>query len=114
MCQSILTSWKMLLNGEFPLFNTVVSLAASHACVGKNRLGITVEELRTRVREQEREQERQKAIAAEACAAERALKQRDEQPASVSQAPRPLGSHIRKDVSPVKVRPPLFGFIPRH
>jgi hypothetical protein len=93
------------------LFNTLPSEAQSLASPDyywKNRRGITVEELRARVREQEREQVRQKAVEAEARAAERlgALKpQQDEQPASAFQAPRPPGSSIRKDSSPVKVHP---------
>jgi ATP synthase F1 complex assembly factor 1 len=63
-----------------------------------------VEELRTHVREQRREQERQKAIEAEARSAERTLKEQDVQQASTSHVHRPLGSSVRKDSSPVKVR----------
>lgn len=63
-----------------------------------------MEELRTHVREQRREQERQKAIEAEARSVERTLKEQDVQQASTSHVHRPLGSSVRKDSSPVKVR----------
>ena len=81
----------------------------SHFVVGKNRRGISVEELQAHVREQQREQERQKAIEAEARhAVERAPEEKHgAQEPSTRQVHRPPGLSVRKDSSPIKVRPCL-------
>lgn len=76
--------------------------------LGRNRQGTTVEELHAHVREQQRKQERQKAVEAEATrSAERALKEQDIQRASTPRVQRPPGSSVRKDSSPIKVRPSI-------
>jgi hypothetical protein len=71
-----------------------------------------VEELRAYIREQTREQERQKAMEAEARSAERAQKEQGVQRASTPQAHHPVGSSVRKDSSPIKVRV-MFPFFER-
>lgn len=63
-----------------------------------------MEELRAYIRGQQREQDRQKAIEAEARSVERAQKEQGVQQASASRAHHPLGSSVRKDSSPIKVR----------
>lgn len=73
--------------------------------VPKNSKGTSVEELRTRLREQERELARQRALAAEARAAEeQAPKQGTAQPTSTSSAVRHHRSTVRRDSAPIKVR----------
>lgn len=80
----------------------------SHFAIGQNRRGISVEELQAHVREQQREQERQKAIEAEARhAVERVPEKHGAQEPSTRQVHRPPGLSVRKDSSPIKVRPCL-------
>ncbi|KAI0259324.1 ATP11 protein-domain-containing protein [Gloeopeniophorella convolvens] len=65
--------------------------------------GVSVEALRTRIKEKEREALRQRAIEAEARAAERAKEQAAQSAsASSSAGPRPVGASVRTDSSPVK------------
>jgi ATP synthase mitochondrial F1 complex assembly factor 1 len=71
-----------------------------------------VEELRAYIRGQQREQERQKAIEAEARSVERAQKEQGIQQPSTARAHHPLGSPVRKDSSPIKVRVNLPFFEP--
>jgi hypothetical protein len=83
----------------------------SHSVVGQNRRGISVEELQAHVQEQQREQERQKAIEAEARRAverpERVPEEKGGVQAPAQQVHRPPGLSVRKDGSPIKVRPCL-------
>lgn len=76
--------------------------------LGPNRRGMSLEELQARIREQQREQARQKAIEAEARhAVERASEKHGTQEPSTHQVHRPPGVSVRKDSSPIKVRPCL-------
>jgi hypothetical protein len=68
---------------------------------------MNVEELHAHVREQQREQERQKAIEAEARHAEEHVPEKGVQEAPTQQVHQPPGLSVRKDSSPIKVRPCL-------
>ncbi|KAI9450504.1 ATP11-domain-containing protein [Lactarius psammicola] len=74
------------------------------------RNGTSVEELRTRLREQERELSRQRALEAEARAAEQAPKQGPAQATSTSSAARPHRPSVRKDSPPVKPLSNILNF----
>ena len=77
---------------------------------GWTRRGITAEELHAQVREQQREQERQKAIEAEARPVVEQVSEKGGQEAPTQEVRRPPGLSVRKDSSPIKVRPCLRAF----
>ncbi|KAH9170316.1 ATP11-domain-containing protein [Lactarius sanguifluus] len=72
--------------------------------------GTSVEELRTRLREQERELALQRALEAEARAAEQTPKQGPAQPTSTSSTARPHRLPVRKDSAPVKPLSSILNF----
>jgi len=72
------------------------------------RHGTSVEELRARLREQECEQARQRALQAEAQARAAEQPPKQDQHVQPGSTARPHHASVRKDSSPVKVRPPSF------